>query len=212
MKRNFFYLLGATALFFASCVENPEGKKAETTEASNAAGASATGTLFTIDPAASSVEWLGKKVTGQHHGTVQIKSGEVFVDNGQLTGGSFVLDLNTIDNKDLEGEYKGKLEGHLKSADFFDVENHPEASFQITSVKPGTAEGQVIVSGNLTLRGVTKNITFDATIEEATASSFKAFADFNIAREDWGVNYSGKADDLISKEINLKINMTAVNG
>ena len=109
----------------------------------------------------------------------------------------------------MEGEYKQKLEDHLKSEDFFDVANHPEATFEITAVTASTEASVFVVSGNLTIRGVTKNITFDAHVAELTETSANVKADFNIAREDWGVNYAGQADDLISKEINFKINLVA---
>src|SRR5690606_27059675 len=162
-----------------------------------------------VDTTQSTVHWTGRKVSGQHHGDVQIKSGTLTVEEGKLVGGNFVIDLTTIANHDLDGEYKGKLEGHLKSADFFDVDNHPEASFEIANVQDGAAAGDVVISGNLTIRGVTKNITFEAQVEEVSDTSVKAMADFNIAREDWGVNYAGQADDLISKEINFKVTLVA---
>ncbi len=201
--------LAAGTLILASCVSNPEGKKAETADHVEVTETNAAGNALAVDTEASNVVWTGRKVSGQHHGTVKIKSGSLIVNEGQLTGGNFVIDLTTINNEDLDGEYKGKLEGHLKSADFFDVENHPEATFEITGVQPGTEPGVVVVSGNLTIRGVSKNITFDANVEEASDASVKASADFNIAREDWGVNYAGQADDLISKEINLKVTLVA---
>lgn len=166
-------------------------------------------TQLTVDTSQSSVQWTGRKVSGEHHGDVQIKSGTLSIEHGKLVGGNFVIDLTTITNHDLDGEYKGKLEGHLKSADFFDVDNHPEASFEITNVNDGAEAGHVVISGNLTIRGVTKNITFDAQVQEVTDTAVKATADFNIAREDWGVNYAGQADDLISKEINFKVTLVA---
>lgn len=204
-----FLTVAAGALVLSSCVSNPEGKKAETTDSVETTAAAGEGTTLAVDTEASEVVWTGRKVSGQHHGTVDIKSGSLTVNNGQITGGNFVIDLTTITDQDLEGEYKGKLEGHLKSADFFDVENHPEATFEITGVEQGAEGGLVKVSGNLTLRGISKNITFDANVQEATDTSVKATADFNIAREDWGITYSGKADDLISKEINLKVTLVA---
>ena len=141
---------------------------------------------------------------------MNISSGKIILDEeGNLSGGNFVIDMNSIDVQDLEGEYKEKLTGHLKSDDFFDVENHPEAKFEITSVAKAETEGHLLISGNLTLRGVTKNITFDAQINNVTEGNFAATADFNIAREDFGVSYAGKADDLISKEINIKIDLIA---
>lgn len=201
--------VSAGMLALASCVSNPDGKRAETTDGVETAEMTADGTALTVDTAASSVVWTGRKVSGQHHGTVKIKSGSLTVDEGKLTGGNFVIDLNTITNQDLDGEYKTKLEDHLRSDDFFDVANHPEARFEITGVREGSEANAVVVSGNLTIRGVTKNITFDADVEEASDTAVKATADFNIAREDWGITYSGQADDLISKEINLKITLVA---
>lgn len=193
----------------ASCVSNPEGKRAETSDNVQDAAMSHVATQLTVDTSQSSVQWTGRKVSGEHHGDVQIKSGTLSIEHGKLVGGNFVIDLTTITNHDLDGEYKGKLEGHLKSADFFDVDNHPEASFEITNVNDGAEAGHVVISGNLTIRGVTKNITFDAQVQEVTDTAVKATADFNIAREDWGVNYAGQADDLISKEINFKVTLVA---
>lgn len=204
-----FLSLAAGALVLASCVSNPEGKKAETADSVENVALSGGGSELTVDTTLSNVEWTGRKVSGQHHGHVKIKSGELTVDEGKLVGGNFVIDLTSINNLDLEGEYKGKLEGHLKSADFFDVENHPEATFEITEVKDGAEAGAVVIAGNLTIRGVSKNITFDAQVEESSDTALKATADFNIAREDWGVSYKGQADDLISKEINLKVKLVA---
>jgi len=199
----------AGAFLLASCVSNPEGKRAETSDNVEEAALSQTAHQLAVDTAQSSVHWTGRKVSGEHHGDVKIKSGTLTVEGGKLVGGNFIIDLTTITNHDLDGEYKGKLEGHLKSADFFDVDNHPEASFEITNVGEGAETGHVVISGNLTIRGVTKNITFDAQVQEATDTAVKATADFNIAREDWGVNYAGQADDLISKEINFKVTLVA---
>ena len=206
--RKIFVALSVSALFFASCVSNPEGKKAETTDAIEVGEVS--GNELSLNTIDSKLRWEGHKVSGRHFGEVDFKSGTILVDSeGLLTGGNFIIDLTSIDVQDLEGEFREKLTGHLKSDDFFDVENHPEAKFEITSVETGETPDHLLVSGNLTLRGVTKNITFDATVSEASAESFLAEADFNIEREDFGVSYQGKADDLISKEINIKINLAA---
>lgn len=205
-------LFSASAILLTSCVSNPDGKKAETAEATEIS-TSAEGATLNIDTAESSVKWLGKKVSGEHFGEINITSGNLVIsEEGKLTGGTFVIDLNSIDVQDMEaGEYRDKLTGHLKSEDFFDVSNHPTATFEITEVKEGAATNDLLVSGNLTIRGITKNITFEAKASEVSAESFVADADFNIAREDWGVNYAGKADDLISKEINFKVKLIAKN-
>ena len=201
--------LVAGALLLASCVGNPEGKRAETSDNVGEVVSSHTANELTVDTAQSTVQWTGRKVSGEHHGDVQIKSGTLTVEDGKLLGGNFAIDLTTITDRDLEGEYKAKLEGHLKSADFFDVDNYPEATFEITGVQEGAEVGNVSISGNLTIRGVTKNITFDAQVSEVSDSTVRATANFNILREDWGVNYAGQADDLISKEINFKVTLVA---
>lgn len=196
------------AMVLASCAGNPEGKKAETKD-SVATVDQVTGVAYKVDTAATKIMWKGTKVSGFHEGTITVKSGVVNVDNGAITGGNFVLDMNTISATDLEGEYKDKLDGHLKADDFFGVATHPEASFTITEVKAGATAGTVVISGNLVIKGISKNITFDSKVDEITDTTVKTSADFNILREDWGVSYEGKKDDLISKEINFRVNIVA---
>lgn len=206
--KKLFLAFGISGLLFTACVSNPEGEKAETTEAADVAALD--GTELPIKTDVSKVFWLGKKVSGQHNGDIQIKSGYVTVAGEQLTGGKFVLDMNTINNLDLEGEWKGKLEGHLKNEDFFNVATFPEATLEITNVA-GSGVATVDVSANLTIKDITKNITFKANVTEISETSFKANADFNIKRADWGVTYEGQKDDLISEEINFKVDLTAGN-
>src|SRR5690606_36769327 len=196
----------AAAMVVASCVSNPEGKKAETADSVETVEQVA-GTAYTVDTAQSELVLTGAKVSGQHHGTVDNKSGQLIVDNGAITGGNFVLDMNTINTQDLEGEWKEKLDGHLKADDFFDVANHPEASFEITSVSAGATKGTVLISGNLRIKGVSKHITFEASVADLPEQSANATADSNIARGDRSVNYAGQQDDLISKGINFKVTL-----
>lgn len=206
--RKIVLFTASMALVFGSCVSNPDGEKAETTDSVELTEQVA-GEVYTINADDSELGWLGSKVTGQHHGVINFISGELVVEEKQLLGGHFVIDMNSIENQDLEGEYKEQLENHLKSDDFFAVETYPEATFEITGTEATDNEFEVVISGNLTLRGVTKNIKFNSQIEELTDEKIVAKADFNIAREDWGVNYEGKADDLISKEINIKVHLVA---
>lgn len=196
------------ALVLASCAGNPEGKKADTKD-SVATSSEVVGNAYTLDTAASKLVWKGTKVTGEHTGTVNFKSGALNVNEGKLTGGNFVLDMTSISSTDLEGEYKTKLDGHLKNEDFFAVESNPEASFTVTEVKPGATAQDLVISGNLVIKGISKNITFDAKVSEATETEVKATANFNIERADWGVNYTGKEDDLISKQINFDVTIVA---
>ena len=187
--RKIAILLSAPAIFLASCVSNPEGQKAETTDAIETT-VTTDGNTLAVDTSASTVKWLGQKVTGKHHGEVDITSGSLIVsEEGALTGGNFEIDLNSIDVQDIDGEMRDKLMGHLRSEDFFHVENHPTATFEITEVAEGATANNLVVSGNLTIRGVTKNIKFDAKTSELSAESAVIDANLHIACEEWGVSY-----------------------
>lgn len=208
MKQATLMLISA-ALLATACQNNPDGKKAETKEGTAQTASSAEGTQLQIDTANSKLEWLGKKVTGSHNGEIDISSGSVYVKDGKLTGGSFTMDMASIEDYSLtDAEMNTKLEKHLKSPDFFDASKYPTSTFTITEVKDA-GDSKLTISGNLTMRDVTKNITFDASVAENTASLFKATSDFNINRQDWGVSYTGMQDDLISDEVNFKINLVA---
>ena len=123
-----------------------------------------------IDAAASNIHWLGKKVTGQHEGNISLKSGSISMTDGAITGGSFVVDMASMTCTDLEGEYAEKLIGHLSSDDFFGIATHPEAKLVFTNV---TAKGNGVyaVTGDFTIKGITKEASFDLTVagNEATA-------------------------------------------
>lgn len=204
--KKLFYVFGISGLLFTSCVSNPEGEKAETTEA--AAVAEKTGTELNVNTETSKVIWTGRKVSATHHGDIQLKSGSIHITGDQITGGLFTIEMKTINDQDLTGEYKTKLEGHLKSEDFFNVEKFPEAKLEITEVT-GNGVGTHKASANLTIKDVTKNVTFDVNVTEITETAFKGTADFNIKRADWGIVYPGKPDDLISEEINFKVDLDA---
>lgn len=206
--KKLFLVFGVAGLLFTACVSNPEGEKAATTEAAEVVQTA--GAELNVNTEASKVLWTGRKVSGQHNGDVKIKSGKVVVTGDHITGGQFVLDMTTINALDLQGEWKTKLDGHLKADDFFAVAKFPEAKLEITNVT-GTGVATVDVSANLTIKDITKNITFKANVTEISETALKANADFNIKRADWGVTYAGQADDLISEEINFKIDLVAGN-
>lgn len=226
----FSKLLIAAMFLFAACADAPESDKAETTEAKEEN--TTQGTSYKVDTTASKVEWVATKVSAYHTGTLNVKSGEVIVQDGNITGGNFVLDMNSIVVSGPPGsdaKANEKLLGHLKSADFFDVAANPEATFTITSVTAfsGTAKDSAdprqesiskykvtnpthTVSGNLTIKGVTKNITFPAQVI-IEGNSASAIAKFNINRQDWDIVYPGKPDDLIRNEVHLGIALKATN-
>lgn len=145
----------------------------------------------------SSVTWKGYKVTGSHEGEISIKSGYLSFDEGKLTGGEFTIDMTTIVNTDLEGEYKGKLEGHLKSDDFFGVEEFPTAKLVFNKVK-NTGKNVYEVSGDLTIKDQTQAVTFNISIKGNNAT-----ADLKIDRTKFGVKYRSTSfyEDLKDKAI-----------
>lgn len=210
---NKLVLLAAVAASFAACNGNTE-KKVETTEKQTAAVAD--GTPYAVD-STSTITWTGSKPTGKHTGTFKIKDGTLNVKDGALKGGTFIIDINSLNNKDLAGdaESKGKLEGHLKSPDFFDVAKYPTAKFEITGVEVNTdstkKEITHIIKGNLTLKDSTKNIAIPARVT-IDAKSINASADFSIDRTLWGMNYKGPdnpQDWVITKTVALKLNINA---
>ena len=179
-----------------------------------------TGNKLTVNLADSKVNWIGKKPTGEHTGFVKLTGGDILADNNEIKGGSFVIDLNSIVDVDLKDEgMNGKLVGHLKSADFFDVEKYPTARFVITKVTkiPGTAAGAAKsthkIEGDLTMKNITKKISFDASINMLNGKLTASSAPFKIDRTQWGVNYQSKSifaelkDQFIYDDISLAIEL-----
>lgn len=150
----------------------------------------------------SSVAWHAEKVTGEHDGFVNIKSGTLLAKNGTLSGGSFVIDMTSISCTDIENEeYNTKLVNHLKSDDFFGVEKHPTAKLEITSVESDKI-GHYEISGKMTIKGKTNDITFSASVNES-GDMLKANAEIIIDRTKYDVRYGSGSffDDLGDKTI-----------
>src|SRR5690606_2459443 len=122
MKKAFF-VIAAVAVFATACNNAPEGHSATTADAQAASAGS--GDSYSIDTTNSLVEWTGTKPVGQHNGTMKISKGEFSIAEGNLTAGSFTIDINSLTDLDMQGEYKNNLENHLKSPDFFDVAKFP---------------------------------------------------------------------------------------
>ena len=123
----------------------------------------------TVKVEESSVIWKGYKVGGEHTGTINLKSGTLSFDGKTLTGGNFTIDMTSINTTDLQGEYKGKLDGHLKSDDFFGVEEFPTATLEITSVTG--QNGTFNVNADVTIKGKTEAISFPMLIKGNTATA-----------------------------------------
>ena len=143
---------------------------------------------YTVDAAKSTITWLGKKVTGSHNGTISLKSGSLNVNGKNVTGGTFVIDMTSI--KDADGSEK--LEGHLKADDFFGSTKYPTSTFVITKV---TGSGtNVNVTGNLTIKGITKPLSFPATVTvngDGTASALAG--KITVDRTKYDIRYGSKS-------------------
>lgn len=215
MKTYNYFIAFALILVVAACGGKKSSDAIETSEAKEAAAAE--GQSLVVDLAASTVNWKGFKPAGSHHGIVAFKSGELYIDGGQLKSGAFVIDMNSINVQDINSENgKEQLEGHLKSADFFDVEKYPEGKFTITGVEElSGSEYTHRISGNLELKEAVKNISFDTTISKDGDTYTAQTATFTIDRTQWGVNYASKnifkdlKDSFINDDMEISITLVA---
>ncbi|OMP30960.1 lipid-binding protein [Mangrovimonas sp. DI 80] len=151
----------------------------------------------TVSTTDSKVVWKGYKVAGSHEGTIALKSGTLRFDGETLTGGEFTIDMTSLESTDLSGEYKDKLDGHLKSDDFFGVNNYPTAKMVFNSVK-ATGKNSYEVTGDLTIKGQTHPATFEISVYGSKAS-----ATLKIDRSKYNVRYGSASfyNDLKDKVI-----------
>ena len=203
-------LMVLSGLVLVTACGNPATNKSQavTGEATKATSTpAAAGQTFPITPEHCKIEFVGSKVTGSHNGSFQKFSGDINYTGDPTTSRvNITIDTNSITADDP------KLTEHLKTADFFDVAKYPQAKFESVSIKPGGDKGAShTVTGNLTLHGVTKSVTFPATIA-ATADAVTVNSDFAINRKDFGINYAGAADNLIRDDVVLKLTIHAPKG
>jgi polyisoprenoid-binding protein YceI len=199
-------LVLATLVLVAAC-GNPATNKSQavTGEATQATSPKPEGAqTFSITPENSKIEFVGSKVTGSHNGSFQKFSGEIHY-TGDVTTSHVTITMDadslTTDTPDLTK--------HLKTADFFDVAKYPQAKFESTSIRAGGDKGAShTVTGNLTLHGATKSVTFPATIT-ATADAITVDSTFAINRKDFGINYAGAADNLIRDDVVMTLKIKA---
>lgn len=167
---------------------------------------------YKVDNAKSAIAWKGYKVTGSHTGTITLKNGELNFKKGVLKSGKFEIDMTSIAVTDLEGEYKGKLEGHLKSADFFGVADNPVATFVTTSVKAGDKANSYNVTGNLTIKGITNEISFVANVDDSK-TPIVTTASIKVDRSKFDVRYGSNSffdnlgDKAIYDEFDLEVKL-----
>lgn len=155
-----------------------------------------------VDTNESVITWKGYKVTGEHEGTIKVKSGDLEFTDGMLSGGTFLIDMPTIKVTDLQGGSAAKLEGHLKSADFFGIENFPTAKLAITKVVSRGTPGDYRITADLTIKENTESIRFNAKVTQE-GEVYVASADLTIDRTDFDVRYGSGSfiDNLGDKTI-----------
>ena len=167
---------------------------------------------YKVSSKSSKLEWLAKKVTGQHNGTIEIKSGGLTFSGSKLTGGNFAIDMKTITVLDLEAgsNMNDKLTGHLNSPDFFNTTEFVEANFKITSVKKSKSDKENYdLTGDLTIKGITSSITFPAQVSK-DGNKVSATANMTFDRTKFDIKFrSGNFfEDLGDKMIYDEVTMT----
>ena len=209
MKKNFATIITITGIIISIISCKNKAKPASTTQAEEVTTTQTTTDNYLVDITASTIVWKGFKPTGMHNGTIDLESGIFNTSNGKISGGRFLIKMNTI--KDADSSMK--LENHLKSVDFFDVEKHPSATFEITGLNE--VEGKTALSGNLTLKDVKNNVTFPVNVVNDNSSITLTSDTFTIDRTKWNVQYksksifSGLGDKFIDDDIELKISIKA---
>ena len=160
-----------------------------------------------VDVEKSVVKWVGYKLTGQHEGTISIKEGELNFENKVLTGGTFTMDMSSINTTDLEGGSKNRLDGHLKDEDFFDVDKHKTAAMVFKEIKP--SDKDYSIKADLTIKGITNEILFNMSVSETSAT-----ANLKIDRTQFNITYKSATftnilkDKAIYDEFDLSVKLS----
>ena len=202
-----------SAMVLVSC-----GKDKPLTSEVTEVSTTTNGATYEVDTLNSRIEWKGYKVVkteqSSHFGTIKFESGDLTVKDGALESGKFVVDMNSLTSVDLkdDAEQLAKLNGHLKSGDFFETEKFPTASFEITKVSPNdSGDYNTLLDGNLTIKGITKPIQFMANVSVKDGETSIATEPKDIMREDYGVKFQMPlANGMIKDEVNLQILIKAM--
>ena len=160
-----------------------------------------------VDTKKSNITWLSKKVTGQHEGTITLKEGALILKDGKLAGGKFTMDMTSINTTDLEGGMKDKLDGHLKSDDFFSTEKNPTATLAFKTIAD-KGNGVYTVTADLMIKKISNPITFDITVTDAGATT-KLTVDrtkYDIKYKS-GTYFENLGDKVIYDDFDLTVNL-----
>ena len=193
-------------VILASCNTNPN--QASTQQAQGVATAD---NIYNIETAQSQITWTGREVsTSYHYGTLDFVSGNFEISNGAIVNGEFIVDMTSINNQDMEGDSKARLEGHLKSDDFFSVESYPTASISINSSEL-ISDGKWNVSADLSIKVFTHPVNFEMISSEDGWSANLVFdrSKYDV-RFRSGSFFENLGDKLIYDDIELSINLTTL--
>ena len=203
MKKLFTFLM---LIVLASC--NTNTNQASTQQAQGVATAD---NIYNLDTAQSQITWTGREVsTSYHYGTLDFVSGNFEISNGAIVNGEFIVDMTSINNQDMEGDSKARLEGHLKSDDFFSVESYPTAAISINSSEL-ISDGKWNVSADLSIKGFTHPVNFEMISSEDGWSANLVFdrSKYDV-RFRSGSFFENLGDKLIYDDIELAINLTTL--
>jgi len=203
MKKLFTFLM---LIVLASCNTNPN--QATTQQAQGVATAD---NIYSIETTQSQITWTGREVsTSSHYGTLDFVSGNFEISNGAIVNGEFIVDMTSINNQDMQGDSKARLEGHLKSDDFFSVESHPTAAISINSSEL-ISDGKWNVSADLSIKGFTHPVNFEMISSEDGWSANLVFdrSKYDV-RFRSGSFFENLGDKLIYDDIELSINLTTL--
>ncbi|MCB9262496.1 MAG: YceI family protein [Flavobacteriales bacterium] len=209
-KTLLFLTMAASVAFMTSCGGGSKG--VETSGAADTAGTSAESVTYNVNTAESKVMWTGKKVIqGTHSGTVAISNGTLSVKGDEIESGNFTIDMTKIAEVVPEGEkVDPKFVGHISSAEFFHIDSFPMAKFEITQ------GGKETIKGNLTIKGITKEISIPVT-QTMSENGLTATSKFTINRNDWGITWGNGTtnkiamlkDNFISDDIEFEVHLVA---
>ncbi|MBI1224678.1 MAG: YceI family protein [Bacteroidetes bacterium] len=225
MKKQAINFLTFLAISFAACTDAPSSENTDATTTEESAGMLPAETIdksasgkYAVNTEASVIEWIGSKASGsQHNGTIKLQSGELDLYEGNITGGKMVIDMNSLSDSDLSGDDKAKLEGHLKTGDFFEVEKYPTGTFEFGSTMPATNEpsgAKNIVAGALTLKGISKPIRIPFNVSMENGKVMVETPEFVINRTDWDIKYNSGIigtvkEKMIDDFVKLKLKLVA---
>lgn len=172
-------------------------------------------TNYKVNIETSKINWKGFKPSGSHYGTIDLANGNFVVKNDKISGGEFTIDMHSIVDLDMpaDNENNAKLVGHLKSADFFDVEKYPNGSFQIKDTE--NIDGKTLINGELTLKDITHPVSFLADIKIENGRVTLKSESFKVDRSKWNIRYKSKSffndlkDKFIDDDMEISIEVIA---